>query len=34
LATFKRFRKLTEQWVALALTLAKMKLKAASTDRK
>jgi hypothetical protein len=32
LATFKRFRKLTEQWVALALTLAKMKLKAASHD--
>src|SRR5208337_52386 len=34
LATFKRFRKLTEQWVALALTLAKMKLKAASNDPK
>jgi len=32
LATFKRFRKLTEQWVALALALAKLKLQAASTD--
>jgi len=32
LATFKRFRKLTQQWIALALALAKLKLQAASTD--
>jgi len=30
LATFKKFRRLTEQWIALALRLAQMKLKAAS----
>jgi len=32
LVTFKRFRKLTEEWIALALALAKLKLQAASTD--
>jgi hypothetical protein len=30
LATFKKFRRLTERWIALSLRLAKMKLKAAS----
>src|SRR5258708_2839547 len=30
LATFKKFRRLTEQWIALALRLAQIKLKAAS----
>ena len=29
IATFKKFRKLTEQWVDLALTVAKLKLDAA-----
>jgi hypothetical protein len=28
LMTFKKFRKLTDEWIALALQLAKMKLKA------
>jgi len=29
LATFRKFRRLTERWIALALRLAKMKLQAA-----
>jgi len=29
IATFKKFRKLTDRWVALALTVAKLKLDAA-----
>ena len=33
LATFKKFRQLTEQWIALALCLAKMKLQAAPKGR-
>jgi len=32
LATYKRFRQLTEQWVELALEAAKMKLKAAAEE--
>jgi hypothetical protein len=34
LATFKRFRKLTEEWVDLALQRAKMKLQAAKQSAK
>jgi hypothetical protein len=34
LATFKTFRKLTEEWVELALQAAKMKLQAAKETEK